>query len=79
MTLDEYLSRENLTDAAFAARLGRSRVTVGRWRIGARMPSTEDVAEIQAATGGDVTANDLHQTCLLHRQTETDASRETSP
>lgn len=37
------------------------------WKLGKRMPKTEWVSAIQAATQGQVTANDLHAACALYR------------
>ena len=59
MQLSDYMARENLRDGEFAARIGRSRVTVNRIRRGLIRPSWDTIREIRAATDGEVTADDF--------------------
>ena len=59
MTLDEWLTTTGTTNTALAALLGVTKVTVGRWRQGARCPSLSKALEISEATGGAVRPEDL--------------------
>jgi DNA-binding transcriptional regulator YdaS (Cro superfamily) len=58
MILADYLARNRVTVAAFAARIGRKMTTVHGWLSGARAPSLQAVQDIEAATGGAVTLTD---------------------
>lgn len=58
MTLSEYLTKKNETDAAFAARVSMSQSQISRLRRGRSKPSWEATSAISAATKGAVTAND---------------------
>ena len=70
MTLNEYLSQNDLTDTAFGAIIGRDRTTVMRWRRWITRPDWVALEAILMATGGAVTPNDFmppqssHQTDL---------------
>lgn len=59
MLLDDYLTRSNLTDAAFAEKIeiGRSMVTKLRHRKA--KPSFDTAMKIEKATGGRVSLKDL--------------------
>lgn len=59
MQLADYMAANKLDDAAIGALIGRSRVTVSRYRRKLEVPSSETIPLIVAATGGAVTANDL--------------------
>jgi transcriptional regulator with XRE-family HTH domain len=65
MKLSAYLSRENLDQAEFAARLIRadgsvvSQAAVSRYASGKQIPDREIMPLIVAAAGGDVTPNDF--------------------
>ena len=59
MKLSDYLAKQNETRDAFGKRVGAHAVTVTRWVTGSLRPSWEHLAEIEAATDGAVTANDL--------------------
>lgn len=59
MTLADYMQANGLDDAAMGAKIGRSRVSVGRYRRKLEIPSSETVKLIVAATEGAVTANEL--------------------
>lgn len=61
MKLDDYLSREKLTDEAFGSLIGRNQSTVYRLRKGVTKPDWDTVARIIAATGGAVSADDFLQ------------------
>ena len=58
MKLSDYLSYHDLTDQAFADRVGVDRSTVTRWRNG-RMPEPQQMGLIAERTNGDVTPNDF--------------------
>ncbi|WP_246252053.1 helix-turn-helix domain-containing protein [Ancylobacter pratisalsi] len=64
MNLANYLAANELTDAAFAERIGRERSFVTRLRTGRATPSLATVAAIQVATNGAVTATDFMPTIL---------------
>jgi transcriptional regulator with XRE-family HTH domain len=59
MRLADYLSREGISDTEFAAMIGVSRMSVGRYRSGERRPEWDVLARIVEATRGEVTANDF--------------------
>lgn len=59
MKLAEYLEREGLTDAAFAALVRIDRSVVSRWRRGETRPDWCSLDRISAATRGEVTPNDF--------------------
>lgn len=59
MTLQEYLNKKKLTDAAFADLIGVSQPTVSRLRSKGQIPSREVMRSIFEKTGGAVTANDF--------------------
>jgi len=58
MTLSEYLSKSEESDAAFAARVGLSQSQISRLRRLRSLPSWEAIKAIATATGNDVTAAD---------------------
>ena len=61
MTLNEYLTQNNVTNAQFAREGGWQRSVVGKWRNGDRRPQrTEDLDKILRLTHGKVTANDFY-------------------
>jgi transcriptional regulator with XRE-family HTH domain len=59
MRLAAWLEREKLSPAAFAARVGVHRSTVGRWLDGAARPDWDQLTKIKEDTGGEVTPNDF--------------------
>jgi putative transcriptional regulator len=59
MQLHEYMAREGLSDGEFAAKIGKTRMAVFRYRTGRRMPSADAMAAIARATAGAVTPNDF--------------------
>lgn len=59
MRLAQYLSREDLTQAAFAKKIGRSIATVSRIANGLQKPDTDTVLAIEDATRGAVRFRDL--------------------
>lgn len=60
MKLDDFLLTEDLTEAAFAERIGSSQPHVNRLRRGKCFPSREMVKKIHAATGEKVTVDDWY-------------------
>ena len=60
MRLEAYLSAEGLTLATFGEQIGRSAATISRLVRGLNKPGPDTVEAIYRATGGKVTANDLH-------------------
>lgn len=59
MKLSDYLAREKLTQAQFAALVGAHPVTVNKWATGNAMPRRAQVVKIREVTSGLVTASDL--------------------
>jgi len=60
MTLDEWLTDQRITDAAFARQSGIGlRQIVNRYRRGISFPRPENLLRIQKATNGAVTAEDF--------------------
>lgn len=59
MKLSKYLTDNDITDAAFAARVGLSQSHVSRLKRGVSMPSWDAVAAIEKATKGAVKADDF--------------------
>lgn len=59
MQLADYMEANGLDDAAMGAKIGRSRVSVGRYRRKLETPSSETVKLIVEACDGQVTANEL--------------------
>lgn len=59
MDLATWLSEHDLTDAAFAGRVGVSQTTISRVRRGVQMPEARLIDRIEAVTDGKVTAADL--------------------
>lgn len=59
MKLAEYLDRHDITDAAFAERVGVSQSTVTRWVRGKLHPSWAMIPHIMRCTDNHVTANDF--------------------
>ena len=59
MTLAEYMEGEGITDAAMGAVIGKSRVTVSRYRRGLEPIPSETVKLLVAISYGRMTANDL--------------------
>lgn len=53
--LEAFMKENGLTNDSFGAKVGVSGVTVWRWANGKARPSWENVAAIEAATGGAVT------------------------
>jgi transcriptional regulator with XRE-family HTH domain len=60
MTLDEYMTRNDISDEDAARALGVAhRITVNRYRRGKRLPCREVMTRIHRWSGGQVTANDF--------------------
>lgn len=59
MKLNDYITREGLTNIAFGAIIEVDHSTVSRLRAG-QVPSPTVMRRIFDATGGEVTANDFY-------------------
>ena len=70
MQLDAYLRENNLTNEAFATKIGAdvSVWAVRKWRYGQRIPRLAMQGRIAHATGGAVTANDFVAAALASDQ-----------
>jgi hypothetical protein len=60
MTLDQYLTANEISTAAFAELIGAKFETVRRYRLHDRIPEPAFMARIVAVTDGNVTANDFY-------------------
>ena len=58
MTLDKYMTVNNVADAKFATLIGVSRQMVRQWRNGKCVPNVANVQKIYHATSGLVTLHD---------------------
>ena len=67
MTLADYLSRTEMTDAAFAALVAVDRATINRVRRGLSDASVELAMRIEAETGGQVRGETLSSAVRLVR------------
>lgn len=59
MTLDDWMTQENVSDADFARGIERTPQAVNRYRKGERIPDRETMPRIVAFTKGAVTPNDF--------------------
>jgi transcriptional regulator with XRE-family HTH domain len=59
MKLADFMKLSGLSDADLAAKIGRSRETVTRYRNGTITPNWEALAALTRVTNGAVTANDF--------------------
>jgi transcriptional regulator with XRE-family HTH domain len=59
MTLDQYLTSNGITEAAFATEIGADQSTVNRLRRKGQIPSKELMAAIFEKSGGAVRADDF--------------------
>ena len=60
MKLREFLSENEISEAAFSAQVGVSQVAVHRYVAGQRTPSYEIMLKIMDITDGKVSANDFY-------------------
>lgn len=60
-TLTEFLNSGRISRGDFAKRVGVSVEAVRLWERGERFPRRDKIAEIEKATGGDVTVSDLYE------------------
>lgn len=67
MTLAKFLADENLSQGAFAAKLGVRQSEVSRWLSGLRVPGGELAFAIQRITGGKVPAESWYESRKRHR------------
>lgn len=64
MTLDQWLNSRKISAEEFGKTLDCSGQAVRYWRSGLRAPDADMAAKIVAATEGEVTVQDLHETRL---------------
>ena len=75
MTLDQWLNSRKISAEEFGKTLDCSGQAVRYWRSGLRAPDADMAAKIVAATDGEVTVQDLHETRLSYlRKTASNAS-----
>lgn len=60
MNLNQFLQKNQLTSAQFAAQLGVSRGAVQKWREGVRIPRPWIMIKITLITEGQVTPTDWY-------------------
>lgn len=60
MKLDDYLRRNHLTEAAFAAASGISQQLINLYRRGKTIPRPDNMSAIETATGGAVASSDFY-------------------
>ncbi len=70
MTLEQYLSNSELSNAGFGELIGVTRMAVLRYRDGSRMPEPEIAAKIVKATDGAVTIEDMHRAHMAWRRAQ---------
>lgn len=74
MHLSDYMTAKDLSDEVVAAAIGRSRVSVSRYRRRLVRPDWEAIDNIEAFSGGAVTANDWKElACEVGTQPEVTA------
>lgn len=61
MKLARWLSLTGTSEAAFAARIGVSAISVRRYRDGLRLPMRDVMVRIVAATDGEVGPEDFYR------------------
>jgi Helix-turn-helix. len=61
MTLAQWLEKNDLTRAAFALRVGTTTATISRIAKGEQNIPLSLIDAIKRETGGEVTADDLHE------------------
>jgi transcriptional regulator with XRE-family HTH domain len=59
MQLSDYMQAYNLTDKELAAKIGKHRVSISRYRRGLETPSPEVIKKLVELSGGIITANEL--------------------
>jgi DNA-binding transcriptional regulator YdaS (Cro superfamily) len=59
MKLGRFLAERRLSQDAFAAEIGVTRVSVSHWVHGRRIPYPRHIIAIDRATGGEVSADDF--------------------
>jgi len=61
MKLADWLTENELSQTAFAQKIGSSQSQVARFAAGTRMPRKQTMRKIKLVTGGAVTANDFYE------------------
>ena len=67
MQITDWLSKNTISDADFAARIGVSRQALWRYKSGERIPRPKILERIQLATGGKVKPADFFPTPKLEK------------
>jgi transcriptional regulator with XRE-family HTH domain len=62
MQITDWLTKNEISDAAFAARIGVSRQALWRYKSGERIPRPNILKRIQGETGGQVEPADFFAT-----------------
>lgn len=65
MTLDKWLTNQEMNAEAFGRLIGVTGQAVRRYRSGERMPDAKTVSRILERTGGQVTGSEMHETHML--------------
>lgn len=60
MTLDQYLTQNNISEEVFGDQIGRTQQAVNNYRKGRKPRDDETMRAIVMATNGQVTANDFY-------------------
>lgn len=74
MILSDYLNQHDVSDRAFAERIGVSRQALHRYRTGQRTPKPPVMKRIREATGGAVAADDFISTAETAGRTPADSA-----
>lgn len=61
MTLHEFLEKNEMTEAEFAAKIGKNQTTVGRYKRLEHFPSVKMILKIERVTDGKVKYKDWVQ------------------
>lgn len=67
MKLETYLSKQGISETAFAATVGVKQPTINRYVRDQRFPDPEMIERIAKATGGRVTVGDWYVQDAEHR------------
>ena len=59
MKLSEFMQARGISDEELASKIGRTRVSVSRYRRGLETPSAEVIKNLVELSGGEITANEL--------------------
>jgi transcriptional regulator with XRE-family HTH domain len=74
MLLREYLSQNNLSQAAFGSIIGTSQAAVGRYALGERTPLLGMAVKIEKITDGAVSYQDMLEATRLRKAQDEEAA-----